>query len=213
MTNLFQNYTPAQRKAIQLLSNHPKAFGVGNDYLLRTFSIPPNMWLAKRFLKLTAEETKENHPFLPKPPRDLPLALTAPFHCDEPQQGTPTGTFQEVPSELLSLIFSFVSLRDFITFSTVSKHWYSVSLDNSLWRLQFIRAMHRCPSADWLHRLFDRLDESSSTNWRFSFIRASKFPTPSYYPPSFILPLSVEYCLDVGKRRRGGGCSFRLVFF
>ena len=181
MTDMFQNYTPAQRKAIQLFSNHPKVFGGANGYLLRTFGIPPNMWLAKRFLKLTAEETKDYHPFLPKPPRDLPLALTSPpFHLGT-QQGTPSGSFQDIPSELLSLIFSFVSLRDFITFSTVSKHWYSVTLDDSLWRLQFIRAMNRCPSADWLHRLFDRLDASSSTNWRISFIRASK-ATRSYCP-------------------------------
>jgi len=174
----FQNFTPTQRKAIQLLSNHPQVFVYGNNTTyMRANGIPSNMWLAKRYLKMTAEEMKDNHPFLPKPPRDLPLALTAPFRFGT-HQGTPTGTFQEVPSELLSLIFSFVSLQDFITFSTVSKHWYSVSLDDSLWRLQFIRAMHRCPSADWLHRLFDRLDESSSTNWRFSFIRASKFPSP-----------------------------------
>ena len=179
MTEAFQNFTPTQRRAIQLFSNHPKIFKFGNNtHLMGKFGIPSDMWKTKRFLKMTAPETKDDHPFLPKPPRDLPLALTAPFHC-EANQGTISGSFKDVPLELLSLIFSFVSLRDFITFSTVSKHWYSVTLDDSLWRLQFLRMMDRCPSADWLHRLFDRLDASSSTNWRISFIQASKF-IPSF---------------------------------
>ena len=140
MEEFFKMLTPTQRKVFQLLSNHKIVYFYDNTDTMNICGLPNCMWMTKRFLKITAEDTRDNHPYLPKPPRDLPLALTSPLpYNTTAQQASTTGATKDLPSELLVLIFSYVSLRELVNASLVCKHWRSVSHDNYLWRLQFLR--------------------------------------------------------------------------